>query len=64
MYPTLEARGDILKMLDELTQVRSTILDRSAKLSDAQLREPVYSGTWSVYQNLVHLAWAEAYMLA
>jgi len=64
MYPTLESRSDLLKMLDELTQVRSTILERCAKLSDAQLRDPVYSGTWSVYQNLVHLAWAEAYMLA
>jgi uncharacterized damage-inducible protein DinB len=64
MYPTLESRADILRMLEELTQVRAGILDRCAKLSDSQLRDPVYAGTWSVLQNLTHLAWAEAYMLA
>lgn len=64
MYPTLESRGDILKMLEELAEVRASILARCAKLGDPQLRDPVYQGTWSVYQNLAHLAWAEAYMLA
>ena len=64
MYPTLESRGDILKMLDEMAEARAAILTRCAKLTEAQLRDPVYAGTWSVYQNLAHLAWAEAYMLA
>jgi uncharacterized damage-inducible protein DinB len=64
MYPTLESRTDILKILDELTEVRANILSRCAKLTEAQLRDPVYAGTWSVYENLAHLAWAEAYMLA
>jgi len=64
MFPTLESRGDILKMLDEITEVRAVILAHCARLTDAQLRDPVYPGTWSVYQNLGHLAWAEAYMLA
>jgi uncharacterized damage-inducible protein DinB len=64
MFPTLESRGDILRMLDELTETRKVIFDHCAKLTDAQLRDPVYQGTWSVYENLSHLAWAEAYMLA
>jgi uncharacterized damage-inducible protein DinB len=64
MYPTLESRTDILRMLQELTEVRSAILERCAKLKDAQLNDPVYSGTWSILENLSHLAWAEAYMLA
>jgi uncharacterized damage-inducible protein DinB len=64
MYPTLESRPDIVKMLDELTEYRTAILARCAKLTDAQLRDPVYAGTWSLLQNLAHLAWAEAYMLA
>jgi uncharacterized damage-inducible protein DinB len=64
MYPTLESRGDILKMLDEFTTKRKQILEHCAKLSDAQLHDSVYAGTWSVLQNLAHLAWAEGYMLA
>jgi uncharacterized damage-inducible protein DinB len=64
MYPTLESRGDVLKMLAEITETRKIIFAHCAKLTDAQLRDPVYQGTWSVYQNLAHLAWAEAYMLA
>lgn len=64
MYPTLESRGDILKMLDEMTQARKAILEQCQKLRDDQLRDPVYPGTWSVLQNLAHLAWAEVWMLA
>lgn len=64
MYPTLECRDDILKMLDDLTQAREPILARCATLTEAQLNDPVYPGTWSLLKNLVHLAWAEAYMLA
>ena len=64
MYPRLESRGDLLKMLDEMTESRKKILDRCRRLSEAQLRDPVYPGTWSVVQNLVHLAWAEEFMLA
>jgi uncharacterized damage-inducible protein DinB len=64
MYPTLESRTDILKMLDELTEHRTAILGRCTKLTNAQLRDPVYQGTWTLYQNLAHLCWAEAYMLA
>ena len=64
MYPTLESRADILKMLDEVTQARKGILERSAALTEAQLNDPVYAGTWSLLQNLQHLAWAEAWMLA
>jgi uncharacterized damage-inducible protein DinB len=64
MYPTLEARSDILKMLDEMTQARQQILADCAKLPAAQLNDPVYAGTWSVLQNLSHLAWAEEWMLA
>jgi uncharacterized damage-inducible protein DinB len=64
MYPSLESRGDILKMLDELTEGRREILERCAGLTEAQLNDPVYTGTWSVLQNLAHLAWAEVWMLA
>jgi uncharacterized damage-inducible protein DinB len=64
MFPTLESRSDILKMLDELTQARKEILVRCAKLSERQLNDPVYAGTWSLLQNLSHLAWAEEFMLA
>ena len=63
MYPTLESRADLLKLLDEMTESRKRILDRCHRLSMAQLQDPVYPGTWSVLQNLSHLAWAEAYML-
>ena len=64
MYPALESRSDILKMLDEMTEARKKILDRCKKLGAAQLNDPVYQGTWSLLQNLTHLAWAEAWMLA
>src|SRR5262249_38272529 len=59
-----ESRADILKMLDEITGSRKKILERCGKLTPAQLSDPVYPGTWSVMQNLAHLAWAEAWMLA
>jgi uncharacterized damage-inducible protein DinB len=64
MFPTLESRTDILKMLDELTEHRTAILAHCSKFTDAQLHDSVYPGTWSLYQNLTHLAWAESYMLA
>jgi uncharacterized damage-inducible protein DinB len=64
MYPRLESRSDILKMLDEMTEARQKILERCGQLTPAQLHDPVYPGTWSVLQNLTHLAWAEAWMLA
>jgi uncharacterized damage-inducible protein DinB len=64
MYPTLESRSDILKMLGELTEARRGILRRCEALPPDRLNDPVYPGTWSVLQNLQHLAWAEAFMLA
>jgi uncharacterized damage-inducible protein DinB len=63
-YPTLESQSDILKMFAEMTAARANILERCGRLSASQLNDPVYAGTWSVAQNLAHLAWAEAYMLA
>jgi uncharacterized damage-inducible protein DinB len=63
MYPTLESRSDILKMLAEITEARTQILQHCETLTTAQLSDPVYPGTWSLLQNLTHLAWAEAYML-
>jgi uncharacterized damage-inducible protein DinB len=63
MYPALESRGDILKMMDELTQARKEILEQCGKLTAAQLADPVYPGTLTVLQNLAHLAWAEEWML-
>jgi uncharacterized damage-inducible protein DinB len=64
MYPRLESRADLLKMLDEMTESRKKFLDRCRRLSESQLHDPVYPGMWSVLQNLAHLAWAEAFMLA
>jgi uncharacterized damage-inducible protein DinB len=64
VYPTLESRADILKMLDEMTQYRKAILERCGKLPAAKLNDPVHAGTWSLLQNLAHLAWAEVWMLA
>jgi uncharacterized damage-inducible protein DinB len=64
MFPALECRADVLKMLDHMTEARTKILDRCGKLTPAQLDDPVYPGTWSLLQNLTHLAWAEAWMLA
>jgi uncharacterized damage-inducible protein DinB len=64
MYPTLESRSDILKMLGEMTEARREILRRCERLTAEQLNDPVYPGTWSVLENLQHLAWAEAFMLA
>jgi uncharacterized damage-inducible protein DinB len=64
MYPKLTNRDDILKMLDEMIESRAKILDACSKLTKDQLNDPVYAGTWSLLQNLSHLAWAEAFMLA
>ena len=64
MYPTLESRADILKMLDEMTGARKQLLEVCGRLSKEQLNDPVYVGTWSLLQNLAHLAWAEVFMLA
>lgn len=64
MYPTLTSRADLLKMMDEMTEARQQILASCSQLSAGQLQDPVYPGTWSVLQNLAHLAWAEAWMLA
>jgi uncharacterized damage-inducible protein DinB len=64
MYPPLTSRTDILKMMDEMTGARQQILEQCSRLSAAQLQDPVYPGTWSVLQNLAHLAWAELWMLA
>lgn len=64
MYPALESRSDILKMLDEMTTARKQILEQCGRLTPAQQQDPVYAGTWSLLKNLSHLAWAEAYMLA
>jgi uncharacterized damage-inducible protein DinB len=64
MYPTLESRPDILKMLDAMTEARKQMLDHCQTMTAAQLNDAVYPGTWSLLQNLTHLAWAEAYMLA
>jgi uncharacterized damage-inducible protein DinB len=64
MFPQLESRTDILRMLDDLTQSRESILQRCGKLTEQQQHDPVYPGTWSILQNLAHLAWAEEFMLA
>jgi uncharacterized damage-inducible protein DinB len=64
MYPTLQSRDDVLIMLGELAEARKGILARCDKLSTEKLNDPVYAGTWSVLENLSHLAWAEAWMLA
>jgi uncharacterized damage-inducible protein DinB len=64
MYPTLESRADILKMLGEMTEMRKRILERCQKLTAAQHNDPVYPGTWSLLKNLAHLAWAEEWKLA
>lgn len=64
MYPTLESRADILKMLDEMTEKRKLILQHCDQLSADKLNDPVYTGTWSVLKALAHLAWAEEWMLA
>jgi uncharacterized damage-inducible protein DinB len=64
MYPTLESRSDILKMFGELTEARRDILRRCEALPAVRLNDPVWPGTWSVLQNLQHLAWAEEFMLA
>lgn len=64
MFPRLESRHDLLRMLDELADTRKGILRRCAMLRPDQLADPVWAGTWSVLQNLAHLAWAEEWMLA
>ena len=64
MYPTLQSRDDILKMLDELSDNRQQILADCAAMSPEKLNDPVFAGTWTLPQNLSHLAWAEEYMLA
>ena len=38
MYPTLESRADILRMLDDMTHWRKRILEQCATLSEAQLQ--------------------------
>ncbi len=63
-FPVIHSRDDVLQMLDELTAGRREMLAACEKLPPEKLRDPVVAGTWSVLQNLAHLAWAEAYMLA
>ena len=64
MYPTLTCRTDILRMLDEITDVRTKILDRCAKLPAEKIADPVFPGTWTILKNLTHLAWAERFMVS
>jgi uncharacterized damage-inducible protein DinB len=64
MYPPLESRPDILRMLDGVTADRREILERCRRLPADRLNDPVYAGTWSVLENLAHLAQVEEYMLA
>jgi uncharacterized damage-inducible protein DinB len=64
VYPTLESRADVIKMLAEITAARRQLLAECARLRPRQIHNPVYPGTWSLLQNLAHLAWSEAYMLA
>jgi len=64
MYPALESRADILKLLGAITESRKQILDHCRRLTEVQLNDWVYPGTWSVLQNLSHLARIEALMLA
>jgi uncharacterized damage-inducible protein DinB len=64
MYPTLQSRADILKMLNELSEARTQILAECEALPAARLADPVIPGTWSLLKNLAHLAWAELFMLA
>jgi uncharacterized damage-inducible protein DinB len=64
MYPHLTSRSDVLKMLDEMIEVRQKILDACAQMSPEQLNDPVYPGTWSILNNLAHLAWAERFIVA
>lgn len=63
MYPVLQSRDDILRMLDELTENRQKILGACEQLPPDKLNDPVYPGTWSLAKNLAHLVWAEVYML-
>jgi uncharacterized damage-inducible protein DinB len=63
MFPVLQSRDDILRMLDELTENRLKILAACEQLQADKLNDSVYPGTWSVFKNLAHLAWAEVYML-
>src|SRR5438046_6502531 len=63
MYPALECRADLLKMLNEITTDRQAILGHCARLTPDQLHNPVIPGTWSLLENLAHLARVEAYIL-
>ena len=62
--PPLRCRDDVLKLLDELHEGRQDMLKTCDKLTPAQLADPVIPGTWSVLQNLQHLAWAEEFILS
>jgi uncharacterized damage-inducible protein DinB len=63
-FPVIHSCKDVLAMLDELSAGRREMLDACGNLPPEKLRDPVVPGTWSLLQNLTHLAWAEAYMLA
>ena len=39
MYPTLESRADILRMMDEIREARKKILERCDRLSAAKLSD-------------------------
>jgi uncharacterized damage-inducible protein DinB len=64
MYPALQSRDDVLRMLDELTENRQKIIAACEQLPPEKLNDPVYPGTWTLLKNLAHIAWAEPYMLA
>lgn len=64
MYPPLESRADLLKMLDEVTRARQQVLERCGRLTPEQRLDPVYPGTWPVLKILAHLAHVEETILA
>ena len=63
MFPALRSRADLLAVLYDLSAHRRTILDACSLLSPAQLADPVFPGTWTLLENLAHLANAEQSIL-
>jgi uncharacterized damage-inducible protein DinB len=63
MYPTLESRSDLLRILDEITIVRGRIMQACSSLPADRLHDPVIAGTWSVLQIMAHLGRVEALMV-
>lgn len=64
MYPALESRADVLKMLEELRKKRGEMLAQCSRLPAEELNQQLSSTAGSPLEVLAHVAWAAEFMVA